>query len=146
VTALASEAREWLRPWKLATLAIGLALAIVGSFYLPAPDWDVGVSLVMGAVAYLTAPWCMRSLINRQWRRLPAVLFFVWFGVDGCYSIYWYLKNPVVLEMMREANFYASLPLYGIVGGIWWYQGSLRELASELRKALGRPGLPPPRA
>ena len=31
--------REYLRPWKLATLAFGIALLIAGSFYYEAPDW-----------------------------------------------------------------------------------------------------------
>jgi hypothetical protein len=30
--------REYLRPWKLATYAIGLLLLIAGSFYYQAPD------------------------------------------------------------------------------------------------------------
>jgi hypothetical protein len=29
---------ELLRPWKLATLAIGIGLLVVGSFYYEAPD------------------------------------------------------------------------------------------------------------
>ena len=29
-----------MRPWKLATLAIGIGLLVVSSFYYNAPDWD----------------------------------------------------------------------------------------------------------
>lgn len=32
--------REYLRPWKLFTLALGIGLLIAGSFYYRAPDWD----------------------------------------------------------------------------------------------------------
>ena len=39
--------REYLRPWKLATLAFGIALLIAGSFYYEAPDWDIPISLIM---------------------------------------------------------------------------------------------------
>jgi hypothetical protein len=33
---------EYKRPWKLCTLALGVALLILGSFYYEAPDWDIG--------------------------------------------------------------------------------------------------------
>ena len=65
---------ELIRPWKLATLAIGVALLIVGAFYYQAPDWDIGISLIMAALAYLTAPWSMRVMVERQWRRWPLML------------------------------------------------------------------------
>ena len=48
------------------------------------------------------------------------------------YWIYWHFKNPVALEMMRDANFFASLSLYGMCGVIWLYRGSLRQLWQEL--------------
>ena len=51
---------ELVRPWKLATLAMGIALLIVGRFYYQAPDWDVPISVIMALVAYATASWSMR--------------------------------------------------------------------------------------
>ena len=60
------------------------------------------------------------------------MLFFTWFTVDGCYAISWYFKNPVALALMRDANFLASLSLYGICGVGWFYQGTLRQLYSEV--------------
>ena len=41
---------ELLRPWKLATLARGIALLIAGRFYYQAPDWDVQISLIMASI------------------------------------------------------------------------------------------------
>ena len=123
---------EYLRPWKLVTLALGIGLLIAGSFYYQAPDWDIPVSLIMAALAYLTAPWSMRVLIERRWRLWPLMLFFTWFTVDGCYAIYWHFKDPVALEQMRAANFPASLSLYGICGLVWLYRGSLRQLAAAI--------------
>ena len=105
---------EYLRPWKLITLAIGIALLIAGSFYYQAPDWDIAISLIMATPAYLTAPWSVRVLMEHRWKLFPAMLLATWFSVDGCYWIYWHYKDPVALEMMREANFFASLALYGI--------------------------------
>ena len=125
---------EYLRPWKLATLAFGIALLIAGSFYYQAPDWDIPISLIMALLAYLTAPWSLHVLVERQWRMWPAMLFATWFTVDGCYWIYWHFKNPVALEMMREANFPASLSLYAMCGLVWYYRGSLREALAQIRK------------
>lgn len=75
----------------------------------------------------------MRVLVKRQWKNLPIMLLFTWFSVDGCYWIYWHFKNPIALELMRDANFLASLVLYGICGLIWYYQGSLKEFISETK-------------
>jgi len=125
---------EFFRPWKLTTFTIGLALLIVGSFYYHAPDWDIPISIIMASFAYLTAPWSLRVIIERKWKLMPAMLFATWFTVDGCYWIYWHFKNPVVLGLMREANFPASLTLYGICGLVWLYRGSLRELFSFINK------------
>ena len=122
---------EYTRPWKLITLALGIALLIIGSFYYEAPDWDVPISLVMAILTYLTAPWSLRVILERRWRLWPVMLLATWFTVDGSYWLYWHFKNPVALELMREANFFASLSLYGICGVIWLYRGSLYQLLSE---------------
>jgi hypothetical protein len=129
---------EFLRPWKLATLAIGIALLIAGSFYYDAPDWDIPISLIMALFAYLTAPWSLRVIMERRWRHWPAMLFATWFTVDGCYWIYWHFKNPQALALMRDANFFASLSLYGICGVLWLYRGSLRDFLTDARARLLR--------
>ena len=129
---------EYVRPWKLASLAVGIALLIVGSFYYEAPDWDIPISLIMALLTYLTAPWSLRVVVERRWRWWPAMLFATWFTVDGCYWIYWHFKNPVALELMRAANFPASLSLYAICGLVWYYRGSLREALSALAAARRR--------
>jgi len=127
---------EYFRPWKLVTLAIGIALLIAGAFHYEAMDWDVPISFIMAILTYLTAPWSLRVLIERRWREWPLMLFFTWFTVDGCYAIYWHFKNPVALEFMRDANFFASLSLYGICGVLWLYQGSLKEVFSETQNCV----------
>lgn len=116
---------ELLRPWKLGTLAIGIALLIIGSIYTPAPDWDIGISLIMATLTYLTAPWSMRVYLDRVWKNLPLALFYTWFTVDGCYCIYWSIVDPAALEAMRAGNFGASLSLYLACGVIWLYRGSI---------------------
>lgn len=126
---------EYSRPWKLITLAIGVALLVLGSFYYDLPDWDIPISFIMAILAYLTAPWSLRVILERKWRLWPAMLFVTWFTVDGCYAIYWHFKNPTAL-MLRDANFLSSLSLYGMCGIIWMYQGSLKQLFSEFRNHL----------
>lgn len=128
--------REYARPWKLAALAVGLSLLIIGSFYYQAPDWDIPISFIMAICAYLTAPWSLRIILERHWKLLHLMLFFTWFTVDGCYWIYWHFKNPRALELMREANFPASLSLYGMCGLVWYYHGSLKEFVSSAKEVV----------
>lgn len=125
---------EYKRPWKLSALFVGLALLIVGSFLFPAPDWDIPISIIMALFAYLTASWSMHVAVEMQWKKFPLMLFYTWFSVDGCYWLYWHFKNPRALELMREANFLASLSLYGMCGLVWYYEGSLKELAAAARE------------
>jgi hypothetical protein len=129
---------EYLRPWKLWTFFVGVALMITGAIYTPMPDWDIPISIIMPGITYLTAPCSIRALLGCRWRQLPLVLFFTWFSVDGSYAIYWYLKDPAVLETMRSANAPISLALYCLCGLFWLYRGSLRELYADVRNAVRR--------
>lgn len=125
--------KEYKRPWKLFSLAIGLTLLIVGSFFYKAPDWDIPISFIMAIFAYLTASWSLRVIVERRIKHVPLMLFYTWFTVDGCYSIYWYFQNPEALALMRDANAPASLTLYGMCGLVWYYQGSLKQLLNDIK-------------
>jgi hypothetical protein len=133
---------EYLRPWKLFSLACGVGLLIAGAYHFDAPDWDVPISLIMAALAYLTAPWSMRVMLERRWKLWPLMILATWFTVDGSYAIYWHFTNPVALEMMRDANWPASLSLYWACGVIWLYRGSLAELIQEAAKVIRTPSSP----
>jgi hypothetical protein len=135
---LEMDTTELIRPWKLATLAIGIGLLVVGSFYYDAPDWDIPISIVMALMAYLTASWSMHVMVERRWRQWPLMLFWTWFTVDGCYWLYWHFKNPVALELMRDANAPASLSLYWTCGLIWYYRGTLREIWVDLKRTVNK--------
>lgn len=106
-------------PWNIATLSIGVALLVAGSFWYEAPDWDIPISLIMAGFSYLTAAWSLKVLVKRDWKNFPLMLFFTWWTVDGCYALYWHFQNPVALELMREANWPASLSLYWACGLVW---------------------------
>lgn len=123
---------ELLRPWKLATFAIGLALLIVGSYYTPAPDWDIGMSIVMAAFTYLFAGWSMHVIVERRWRQWPLMLLATWWCVDGCYALYWHFVDPRALALMRDANWPASLSLYWMCGLVWFPQGTLKEMVRKV--------------
>ncbi|MDR0233756.1 MAG: hypothetical protein LBI31_02990 [Zoogloeaceae bacterium] len=121
---------EWLRPWKLASLAVGMCWLIWGALTLNIGDWDVGVSILMGGFTYLLAPCSARILLRRHWKTLPVALFFWWWCVDGVYMV-WHLAagNPIY----REANFYASTCLYWLCGFIWLPKASLRQIVRNPR-------------
>lgn len=123
--------KEYCRPWKMVTFAVGLFLLIWGSFVFGIPDWDIGISIIMALAAYLFAPGCLHFFIERRWRYFPIAIFLVWFSVDGCYWLYWSLKEPSALAL-RKYNLGASLPLYFLCGCIWYYNGTLLNLVREL--------------
>lgn len=129
---------ELLRPWKLTSLCFGIALLIYGSYYYSAPDWDIPFSIIQAIETYLTAGWSMRVILDRRWKLLPLALFFIWFTVDGSYWMYWSIKDPVALEAMRRANFFASLSMYLGMGVIWMWNGSLREFISPISRMATR--------
>lgn len=129
---------EYRRPWKVASLLVGLALLTVGAFVTPAPDWDVPVTFIMGLSTYLTAPPTMRVLFERNWRLLPIAALATWLSVDGLYALYWHFRDPEVLAMMRSANWPVSLALYGLCGIFCVYRGSLRSLLAATREAIRR--------
>ena len=118
---------EYLRPWKLFTLAIGLALLVLGAFHYNQPDWDVGISFVMGLLTYFTAPWGMLVLKAKRWKLLPLVLLAYWFTVDGSYVLYNAWVGRPVWPELRVANFFASSLLYLLCGLIWLPRMTLRE-------------------
>ena len=127
---------EYFRPWKLVTLAAGIALLVIGARRHIAPDWDIPVSFIMALLAYLTAPWSLRVLLERRWRLLPLALLATWFTVDGGYAIYWHFVDPAALALMRAWNAPASLALYGLCGALWLYRGSLREFMADAGEEL----------
>jgi hypothetical protein len=137
-------ARELLRPWKLITLAIGMAWLFYGALHYRIGDWDIGVSLVMGPATYALAPWSVHVIGSALryrprgwwWHPLPALAATV-FVVDSSYVIYHTLAgNPIY----RDLNFQASLPLYFLAGVGWLYRGSLGDFLGELRAATARSG------
>jgi hypothetical protein len=126
---------EYLRPWKLLTFAIGMAWLVWGVFYYQFEDWDIGISLLMGTMAYLFAPWSVAVFAERRWRAVPAAVFLAWLTIDGVYVGY----NELLGHWYpRLENFYASACLYLLCGFGWLYRGDLRSLWVQLRRIVGK--------
>ncbi len=122
--------KELIRPWKLATLAVGLAFLYWGAFNLNCPDWSVGNSTVMGFYTYLMAPFSARVLVKRQWMLWPVAAFFWWFCVDGLYVAWNGLEG---IPVYRQANFWASSALFWLCGFIWMPKASIKEALASPR-------------
>ena len=108
--------RELVNPWRLAALAVGLGILIAGSHLTPSADWDYPISFIMGLWAYVFAPWTVRALVYLDWKRLPLAWLFAWAGIDGVYSLYWWLRGFDALSVFRGPNVVYSAPLYFLFG------------------------------
>lgn len=103
---------------KLASFSFGLALLLVGAFYLDYPDWDVGICLVTAFSTLATAEWSTMVVWQRKWALMPLAAFWAWLSVDGVYWAYWSYFRPEV--MIRDGQWLASLCLYALCGVIWY--------------------------
>lgn len=127
---------EYLRAWKLVSLACGISLLVIGAGWSGLPDWDVPISFIMAGFAYFTASSSLRVLLERRSRQMPLALLWTWWSVDGSYALYWYFRDPIVLEELRMYNAPASLSLYGMCGVLWLYRGTLKQLFSTATQCL----------
>lgn len=115
--------KTYLNSLNLLTFAIGLSMLIYGAVVYRLPDWDIGVSLVMATLTYLSAPWVIGVLSKVKdisVLKLFTVVFLIWISVDGCYWAYWSIVNPDAL-VMREHQYLTSLCLYMMCGMFWHY-------------------------
>ncbi|UXI68084.1 hypothetical protein [Tahibacter amnicola] len=136
--------REPRRPWKLVTFALSMSVLLYGAVMFEIADWDVGVTLLMGTLTYLLAPWCLFVVVSALqfrpagwWWHLPVAIAVALFVVDTSYMVY---SQLVGNQTDREGNFHASFPLYFLAGAAWLYRGSLRELLADLRSATRKEG------
>jgi len=134
--------REWIRPWKLVSFTVAMGWLLYGALNYGIGDWDVGITIIMGGLTYLLAPWSVNTILIALRARpkfwylhvTVALLVSLWV-IDGVYMLYHTsMENPIY----REANLYASTPIYFLAGMVWLYQGSLRALLAEI-KSLVRP-------
>ena len=134
--------RELVRPWKLFTFGVAMALLLYGAVTFKVADWDVGITLIMGPLTYVTAPWCVATLMDAvRYRssgwlfRVAAALAIAWFVVDGAY---WLYHTAVGNLMYREDNLVLSSIIYFMAGLFWLYRGTLKEFVANLAQLAGR--------
>ena len=135
--------RELLRPWKLLSFGIAMALLLYGALNYHIADWDVGVTLLMGGLTYLLAPWSVHTIVNAIRLRPPlwplqilAALLAALLVVDWVYMLYHHLAGS---QTYREANFFVSMPLYFIAGTLWLYRGSLKDAWANISRLWRNP-------
>ena len=135
-----TDLRELFRPWKLLSFTIGMTWLLFGALNYGIADWDVGISLLMGGLTYLFAPWSVRTILSASRNRPPywmlkigIAVFVAWIVVDGAYVLY---HTALGNRMFRVENFYTSSALYFLAGSIWLYRGSVREFLSNARAVL----------
>ena len=131
---------ELLRPWKVATLALGIAFLVAVALYLRLPDWDPGISLLMAVLAYLFAPISIRSLRHarktpgpQRWTSILLSAFLAWLVIDAAYLAYCALADH---PTMRWENFIISGTLYAAAGLLWAQDLPLTALLNRIREAL----------
>jgi hypothetical protein len=132
--------RELRRPWKLAVWAVGMAWLLYGATHYNIGDWDVGVSIVMGGLTYLFAPWsvfligsALRYRPHWWWVHILLAVMAAILVADTSYVMYHTLAgNPIY----RDANFRASIALYFLAGTIWLYRGSISDLLREMQQSI----------
>ena len=130
---------ELLRPWKLATFGLGMLWLIYGAVCYEICDWDVGISIIMGGLTYIFAPWSVTTIYSSirfqpsAWAVCIVVaLIPAMFAVDW---VYWLYHSAVGNRMLRWENFKVSMALYFMCGILWSYRGSLRDFVKEAGKS-----------
>lgn len=127
---------ELRRPWKLISFGLGLSWLLYGAVCYGICDWDVGISLIMGVITYICAPWSVITIYTsirfsppRWYLHILAAFVPAMFAVDWSY---WLYHSIVGNRMLRWENFKVSMALYFICGILWCYQGSLKDMMGEL--------------
>jgi len=123
---------ELLRPWKLATLAIGIAVLIAGSIYTPAPDWGIADSILLAVFTYLTAPTVARWVFDRRYWLWPVGVYLIWLGSIGLYRMWWMRVDPSALALMGDSAHVVNVCMY-IACGLFWAPRAPIRTASWLR-------------
>jgi hypothetical protein len=110
---------------------------LYGAVYYNISDWDVGISLIMGGLTYVFAPWSVITIYHSiQYRNHAWPLHVVTALIPAMFSVdwvYWLYHSTAGNQMLRWENFKVSMALYFICGIVWCYRGSLADLVYEIR-------------
>ena len=131
------------RPWKLLSFHGVMLTFAWAATHFDLPTWDRGVILLMSGLCFTLDPLAMDLCISsvqqgalRPMRLLAGVALIYLVG-SGSYQLY----NVILLGRHPETfweNFAFSIPVTITAGLLWRYDGSLMDLARDVRRALGR--------
>jgi len=130
--------RELVRPWKLFSFSVAMSGLFYGALNYDIGDWDVGITIIMGVLTYLMAPWSVYIILSAIRHRpkfwylhVFAALIVALFVVDWVYILYHTIAGN---QIFREANFYVSAPTYFLAGTVWLFRGSLKDLMANIKR------------
>lgn len=130
--------KELIRPWKLFSFTVAMGLLFYGALNYGISDWDVGITVIMGSLTYLMAPWSVYIILSSiRYRPKFWYLHFIAAIIAGLFVIDWvYMLYHTIVgnQTLREENFYASTPLYFLAGAVWLYRGSLKDLIANIKR------------
>lgn len=104
----------YFHPWRLATLLAGAALILYGAVTGIAPDWDVGLSLLMCGATYIVMPHFNRALLSG---RLFVAFLYADFAVNTTYTLYWSHVGNKTADALT--NYPASMAIFLLCWAIW---------------------------
>ena len=121
---------NYLQPWKLGTLAIGMVFLLWGALTHYADDWTITNSIVMGFATYLAAPWSYWLWKRGDVPGIVASIAIGWAVIDPLYLLVNTLTGDPIY---REVNLLVSPFLYGPCAIVWGRNESLAEMVRGVR-------------
>lgn len=129
--------RSWwrfqLEPWKVVTFVMATAAIATAAPYSGDPTWDLGDSLLVSCVVFLTAPWSVGTL----YREFEGVYGRSWVRVFVAFVAFWlpcwtYDAYILARDGLYPPTWWSNLGLSGpicLLAGLLWNLGSHPERA-----------------
>jgi hypothetical protein len=123
----AAYARHLAAPWKLVTFAVATTAIALAAPYSGDPTWDLGDSLLVSAVTFVTAPWSVgtlaRALRSRRDALAAATAFVVFWAPCWAYDAYILARDGAY-----PPTWLSNLGLSGAIvacAGLFWNLGEV---------------------
>lgn len=123
--------RELTRPWKLITFSLTFAWLIYGAFEFKWPGWNPGVSVILGLLAYTTAPLAMRAIREgvKAGTFAGFVRAIVALGISAILSVgvYYGYNTLMAHPMLLPESLIVTFAAYIATGIFWAWRGTVAE-------------------
>lgn len=140
--------KELVRPWKLITLFLALAYYIWGAYHYQCPTWDIPVSIIMGLLTFIFAPWTVNSIYYlvkhkpTKWLiKLILCGMIIYACASGSYELYNWWNLGYHPPPTYWVNLYYSSLMFLAAGMVWRFEGTFKDLVTNLIKSIKRLGL-----